>query len=100
MNAILTMNSLDPLYHGYSRSGLTKHEEQSEADPNSFISVPNRIRSDHKNGWHRDKLSERFAGSIVTRTFRKGQPQKREPWKADETKVARLDKGTGNDSHN
>jgi len=62
------MGCLEPLYHSYRRGGLTKYEEQTEADSNSFISVPNRIRSDHKNGWHRDKFDE-MVGGFIGRTY-------------------------------
>jgi len=68
MNEVPTMNCFDPLYHGYPRSGLAKYEEQTEADSNSFVSVPNRIRSDHKNGLHRDKLNE-MVGGFIGRTY-------------------------------
>jgi len=73
MNGVPTMSCLDPLFHGYPRSGLAKYEEQTEADPNSFVFVPNRICSDHENGLHRDKLNE-MVGSFTGRTYLPQRP--------------------------
>jgi len=73
MNVVLTMSFLGRLFHGYHRSGLTKYEEQTEADSNSFVSVPDRIRSEHKNGLHRDKLNG-MVGSFTGRTYLPQRP--------------------------
>jgi len=68
MSAVPTMGCLEPLYHSYRHAGLTRYEQQTEADSNSFVSIPNRICPDHKNGWHRDKLNG-MVGSFTGRTY-------------------------------
>ena len=73
-----TSNCPDPLSHDYSRDRLTDYKEQSEADSNSPIFIPNRICSDHENSCHRDLMAWLVAPSVV-RTIRKCQRQKREP---------------------
>ena len=55
INVVPTMSCSHPLSQDYPNGDLTKYKEQSEADPNSLISLPNGIRSDGKNDYHRGK---------------------------------------------
>ena len=46
---IPTNDHLQKLLHDYSIGDLKKYQQQSEANPNSLIFIPNRIRSDGEN---------------------------------------------------
>ena len=56
INTILTNNPTNKPIHDYRHGDLTRYEEQSEADPNSLIPLPNRIRSDDKNDCHHGQI--------------------------------------------
>ena len=48
-HVVLTTESLDILVQGYRVGDLKDCQEQDEANPNSLVSLPDRIRSDGKN---------------------------------------------------
>jgi len=88
----------NPLLRDDSHGDLTEYEEQSEAGSNSPISLPNRIRSDDENSYHRGFNDVVNAIAGVAHTFCKGQPQKREPCKCMRHKVGQSDKEAENRS--
>lgn len=55
MKAILTYNRFDKLLREYRVGDLTNYQEQSKADPNSFIFIPNRIGPNGENDYHGGK---------------------------------------------
>ena len=75
IKAVPTLNSLDKSFRDYCVGDLTKSQEQSKTDSNSFIFVPNRIRSDGKNDYHSRQnesdlnLVARLAASLIAHTL-------------------------------
>ena len=75
IKAVPTFNPLDKSFRNYRVGNLTKSQEQSKTDPNSFIFVPNRVRSDGKNDYHSGQngsdlnLAVRLAASLVVHTL-------------------------------
>jgi len=53
VNVVPTMSCLDKTLHDYRHGNLTNYKEQGETDSNSFISLPDRIRSDHEDNCQR-----------------------------------------------
>ena len=74
INVVPTMSRSHPLSQNYSHGGLTKDKEQSKADPNSLISLPNGIRSDDKNDCHRGKVNINSIDSFAHHTYFPNQP--------------------------
>lgn len=84
-SAVLTTNSLNPLAQNYRIGDLAEYQEQSEADSNPLVSLPNRVCSDGKNDYYNVKAeSDRnlmtwLAVSPVVHTFRQVNSHNREP---------------------
>ena len=85
IDAALTTDSLDKPVQNHSFGDFIEPHEQSEADSHSFVSFPNRVRSDCKNDYH-DKetksglnLIARLGVLPFPHTFHQAQPNEREP---------------------